>query len=103
MDTMDILCEASNNHTSFLRAKGEPVRNLMGYTAADKARPGYHYINPLKKTKTDSIFIPKHAQAKPMRGFGAAGSNGIVKNVSIRRPSVWSKLPQAVVVAPVSK
>ena len=41
-----MLAAPSNNHTTFLRAEGEPVRNLMGYTAADKARPGYRYINP---------------------------------------------------------
>ena len=104
---MDAVCGASNNHTTFLRAEGEPIRNLMGYTAADKARPGYHYINPLKKTKTSSIFIPKHAQAKPMVGFGVAGLNGIVKNVSVRHPGVigWVKcaptqLPPVVVAPP---
>ena len=102
---MDAVCGPSNNHTAFLRAEGEPVRNLMGYTAADKARPGYHYINPLKKAKTNSIFIPKHAQAKPMRGFGVPGPNGIVKNVSVRHPGAigWvRRAPTAppVVVAP---
>lgn len=93
---MDALCGASNNHTTFVRAEDEPVRNLMGYTAADRARPGYHYINPLKKTKVDSIFIPKHAQAKPMRG--------IAKNVSVRHPGVigWVRRPPAPIVVEVA-
>ena len=92
-----MLAAPSNNHTTFLRAEGEPVRNLMGHTAADKQKFGQRAINPLKKIRADGIFIPKYAQAKPMRGFGVAGSSGIVKNVSVRHPGIigWVRRPPA--------
>ena len=106
---MDSLASASNNHTPYLRNDNDPVTNLMSYTAADFARFGQRAVNPLKKIKVDSIFIPKHAQAKPMRGFGVPNSSGIVKNVSVRHPGVigWvrraPKAPPPVVVVSASK
>jgi len=53
------LSDASNSHTNFLRADDAPVRNLMGHTAADKARVGYRYWNPLTKVKVSGPLIRK--------------------------------------------
>ena len=102
------LSDAGNSHTNVLRADDAPVKNLLGDTAAEAATPGdtaaeaatpggsaaeaaalsYQYWHPRGKVKVDSIFIPKHAQAKPMRGFSK-------KSVSVRHPGVigWVKRP----------
>ena len=83
--TPEHLLAASNSTTNFLRKESDPVRNFMGSTAADRARPGYAWFNPLTKAQ-GTVLIPKRLQSKPMRGFGVPDRRGIVKNISVKHP-----------------
>jgi len=76
----------SNSTTAYIRKEDDDVVNFMSSTATDRARPGYRWFNPLTKAQSSSCLVPKRAQAKPMRGFGAPDRRGIVKNVAVKHP-----------------